>query len=317
MDHTPLSARSPQPSPDASLSGRAALDAVLAEAARRRMERKVRRVEALAVETGGDWERVFFALLARAMGAGSRGEMFMRWALALDLRAAAKHRDDCTLVEALFLGTAGLLDIPPAEAARQPEYAETLRREYAFLRHKFSLRPMDGRLWPVRGHRPQSATPLRLAQLAAIFRNGLTLSQVCETTSADALRSRLCAAPADFWRTHYGLYASTLPHSATLSRAAADLILINAVAPAVCAYGRAMKRPESEPRALALWAALEAERNRITQSWAARGLKARSALESQALLQIDEDYCRAEGCADCPMRPFCPPTPGQSSLASR
>ncbi|MCH5181895.1 MAG: DUF2851 family protein, partial [Prevotellaceae bacterium] len=209
------------------------------------------------------------------------------------------------LTQTNFSATQGCGEPTLQEATAGAGYAATLRREFAFLRHKFSLRTMDARLWQTGSHRPQSAAPLRLAQLAAMFHKGLTLRQILETTAPEALRRLLQAAPADFWRTHYTLDVPAAPHSTALSAAAADLMLINAAAPLICAYGRAAGRVGSEQQALALWASLGPERNRVTTAWAGRGLQARSALESQAQLQIEAEYCRAERCADCPVRAWC------------
>ena len=64
----------------------------------------------------GDWERTLFIALARNFGFGLNGDAFETWARHLPLHAAAKHRDDPFQLQALFLGTAGLLTleaVPP------------------------------------------------------------------------------------------------------------------------------------------------------------------------------------------------------------
>lgn len=287
--------------------------------ARRRLAEKCRRVEALVERTQGDWEQAFFATLARAMGFGLRGETFARWAGRLDLRAAARHRDDLSQLEALFLGTAGLL--APSEKAgfterngtkkigevfeMTGEVFENLGREFSFLAHKFSIRPMEAAEWRATRAHPAAAPHRRLAQLAALFHRGLSLSQAAEASGPEALRRLLGAEPSAFWQTHADFATPLARRCPRLPARSADLLIVNAVAPAVEAYARATGRAGGEGCGLALWDALGAERNHVTAALARRGLRARTALESQALMQLEAESCRRGACGGCALAGRC------------
>ena len=54
-------------------------------------------------------------------------------------------------------------------------------------------------------------------------------------------------------------------------------------------------------RAISLLEKLPAENNQFLRRWASFGVKAGNAFESQALLQLATEYCRAERCEECPV----------------
>ena len=139
-----------------------------------RLERKtadiVRRVEVC----GGSWESALFVTMARNYGFGVNGDAFERWAMNIPLQSAAHHRDDEFQIEALFLGQAGLLDagaVPERyrDEALKDDYFVRLGKEYAYLAHKFSLKPMDAGAWRFLRMRPQNFPHIRISQLARLY----------------------------------------------------------------------------------------------------------------------------------------------------
>ena len=99
---------------------------------RSRLSRKVSAVRQLLERSGGDWAQTLYALFLRALGFGLNGDALERLAFALPLHLLLKHRDQRAQVEALLLGTAGLIDYLPDEAVRAERTSE-----YAFLAHKY------------------------------------------------------------------------------------------------------------------------------------------------------------------------------------
>ena len=114
------------------------------------------------------------------------GEAFEQWAAHIPLTAVAHHRDDLFQIEAIFLGQAGLLDIEAIPERYQQDalndgYFAKLRNEYQYLAHKFSLQPMNHKLWRFLRLRPQNFPHIRLAQLANLYYEHKTgLSQLLE-----------------------------------------------------------------------------------------------------------------------------------------
>ena len=131
---------------------------------RSRLSRKVSAVRQLLERSEGDWAQTLYALFLRALGFGLNGDAMERLAFALPLHLLLKHRDQLPQVEALLLGSAGLLDYLPDEALR-----EERQREYAFLAHKYGLTPLPQGTFRRARTRPTGLPEYRLLQLATLI----------------------------------------------------------------------------------------------------------------------------------------------------
>ena len=117
-----------------------------------RLEQKTEAIKRRVEQCGGSWEDAYFVTLARNYGFGINNDAFEVWAQNLPLSAVAHHRDDLFQIEAIFMGQAGLLELDTIpdyyqQAALNEGYFAKLRNEYLYLAHKFSMKPMDFRLW--------------------------------------------------------------------------------------------------------------------------------------------------------------------------
>lgn len=240
-----------------------------------RMEQRAAQVQGRADLCGGDWERAFFITLARSFGFGKNGDAFEQWARQLPLAALAHHRDNREQVEAVFLGTAGLLT--PEQAIHQ--------REYAYLCHKYSLTmQMDASQWRYARMRPQLFPHRGILHLAAIYiDHRATLSRTVELA--------MHADPGEAVRD----IRSELLASASTAR----LVVINAVVPTLWAYAAHTQRQELQDRAVALLEQLPAEDNYIMRQWRECGLKVATAADSQSLLHLKRTRCDTCDCLRC------------------
>ena len=254
----------------------------------------------------GDWERAAFMTLARNFGFGLNGDAFETWARHLPLHAAAKHRDDLFQIEALFLGSAGLLEeeampATAAVAASADEYLSRLRKEWKYLSHKFQLDPpMSPSLWRYLRLRPQNFPHLRLSQLAQLYcRQTASLSALMEATTRQQMHDALDTEPSPYWREHYLFGLTAKASRKRLSAASRDLIIINTICPLLYARGTMLNDEHLQERAAALLEELKPERNFITRQWHACGIDVATAADSQALIQLKRAYCDRHDCLRC------------------
>lgn len=265
-----------------------------------RLEQKTERINRWLERTQGDWERTFFICLARNFGFGTNADAFEQWAMALPPRTIAKHRDDALQVEAAFMGQAGLLADSIVPADRRDDYFRTLQREYAFLAHKFSLTPIDVKLWKFLRMRPQNFPHVRLAQLAILYHRGHTgLSHLLEGRDRKDFHRLFATDTSPYWDTHYTFGPAATAMHKSLQTASLDLIIINTVAPMLFAYGRHHLDEERCDRAFQLLETTPPEHNFITRSWEKAGLRAAHAADSQALIQLKRSYCDPKDCLRC------------------
>ncbi len=296
------------------------MSALLAERLQTRAQRCLDRLAAV----DGDWERTLFITLARNFGFGVNGDALEQWARQLPLHAAAKHRDQPFQLEALFLGTAGLLSadaIPPSarKAAEDDEYLRRLRNEWSYLAHKFQLMEpkeeggapsatsaakgvglMAPQQWRYLRLRPQNFPHLRIVQLAQLYyRQTAGLSAILKADSQDALHRAFETCPSEYWETHYLFGMPSERNAKHLSAASRDLLIINTVAPILFAYGMAHNDEAMEERAVTLLEQLKPERNYIIRQWQQCGLTVEHAADSQALIQLKREYCDRHDCLRC------------------
>ena len=253
-----------------------------------------------------NWDDALFCTLVRNFGFGTNGEAFDEWARRIDFRAVDKHADSLLQVEAFFFGQAGLLDeaTVPAyyhDALHEDTYFQALKREYAFLAHKFSLRPMEATMWRLLGMRPANFPHVRLAQLASLYHERrISVSKLLAATDKAAITALLRVEASSYWNTHY-TFASTpsVPMKTRVTDSAVTLLLINSVAPFYYSYGRRKDSERYCEQAIALLEQLKAENNYIIRTWTDCGLLVKNAADSQALIQLKKQYCDRRDCLRC------------------
>ena len=103
------------------------------------------------------------------MGFGINSDAFERLARSLPLRFMQKHADSLSQVEAFLFGQAGLL--AEGECLGDDYYAR-LVNEYAFLKNKFGLTPINRDSWKFFRLRPANFPHRRLAMLAQYIHRG-------------------------------------------------------------------------------------------------------------------------------------------------
>jgi len=270
-----------------------------------RLEQKTRDIERRLMLTDNSWESACFVTLARSFAFGKNTDAMEHWALSLSMSTLAHQRDDLLQTESIFMGQAGLLEAESmAErnraAAMADGYFNTLRREYAYLRRKYGLRPIDHREWNFLRLRPQNFPYIRLSQLVTLYSGRrVGMSALLDCHEADEARRLLHAQVTPYWQTHYVFGQQSAPSAKRLSSSSIDLVMLNAVVPLLFAYGRHHDDEALCDRAMGFMEQLKAERNSIIDMWDECGLHASSAADTQALLQLKKEYCDHHECLRC------------------
>lgn len=270
-----------------------------------RMERKTEDIQRRADAMEGSWEDAYFVTLARNYGFGINGETFEQWALNVPLSKVGHHRDDLFQIESIFMGQAGLLTdeaIPHyyISEAHCEGYYDRLRNEYQYLAHKFNLKPIDYKLWRFLRLRPQNFPHIRISQLANLYyerRAGLSVILECKTL--EQLRTVMQTHVTPYWETHYTFGSTSTRNEKNLSPASMNLLMINTAVPMLFAYGRHIDDERYCERAIGFLEQLRAENNNIVRMWRDCGLSAQSAGDSQALIQLKNEYCDRKECLRC------------------
>lgn len=263
-----------------------------------RFEQKARSISRRLEQCNNHWEDVFFITLARNFGFGLNGDAFESWAVHLPFRAVDKHRDNLFQVEAFFLGQAGLLE---EEIAGADAYYQKLRKEFGYLQHKFGLpAPMSVDQWRFLRLRPGNFPHVRLAQLACLYHKEQALfSRVMEAETLEAVKKILTAETSPYWEEHFNFRKVSSHRAKKVGESALNLIVINTVIPFLYTYGLHKADEMLCERATRFLEALKAENNYVTRLWSGAGLPVYTAADSQALLQLQKEYCEKKDCLRC------------------
>lgn len=263
-----------------------------------RMQQKASRIMNELQTLGGDWERVCFVTMARALGFGLNSEPFEILARSIPLGYLHRHADNLLQLEALLFGQAGMLD---TSIHIFDEYYQQLCREYYFLARKYNLRPMRCDLWKYARTRPQNFPHRRIALLAKTLLGGFSLLSRLIAANGDIEKTRqLMQWELDgYWLTHSDFDREQPSSPAALGQGSVDLLLINLAAPILYAHGAAHGDPEKAEAGLELWRKLPAEKNMYVRQWKQSGFDCNDAMNSQALLQLHKQYCDAGRCLEC------------------
>ncbi len=268
------------------------LDRLLVE----RMEQKTKPIMQVLEQNLHNWEETFYQFLARGLGAKVNAEPFEQLAKSLPAVVLAKYKDHLFQVEALLFGQAGLL-----EQDFKDDYPNALRKEYSFLQKKHQLQPLPAHLWKFGGLRPPNFPTIRLAQLALLIHqsaNGL-FSHILETETIETYRDMFHVELSGYWQNHFVFDKESKPTTKHLGSTTIDTIIINTIAPVLFVYGSARDIPELKDKALQLLEQVPPESNSIVDHWKALGMKAENAFQTQAQLQLYNEYCRHKRCLQC------------------
>ena len=265
-----------------------------------RLQEKSGSILKIFTETGNDWEETFYRTLARYFGFRVNTEPFEMLATALPFKLIRKHIDNRFQIEALFFGASGMLDEGLFRNAINDDYYKDLIKEFKILSVKYSLRPIHGWLWKFSKLRPVNFPTIRISQLAAMLSvTGGLFSKVVEAKDIKTLRKVFEVSASEYWDDHYIFGKRSRKISKNAGAVSSDILLINAIIPAVFVYGQSRDNQEVCERAILFLEEIKPERNIIITDWKEAGVEAGSAFDSQALIQLRNEYCKKRRCLDC------------------
>lgn len=261
-----------------------------------RLQQKTDLVKRLLSESKGNWEECCYWLMAHYFGAKINAFPFELLAKATPMRLLARWKDNPERVEALLMGQAGLL-----EGYFEEEYPRQLQADYEALKAGAGLTPIAGYLWKFFRLRPTSFPTIRISQFAQLIASSSNLfSKLLETPKAEDLVGFFDVKTSAYWKNHYRFDTPSAEREKHLGRSLIEVILINAWVPLLFEYGVQHGQENYQEQAIDILHQLGAEKNHIIQHWTQVGITPTDAAESQALLQLHNEYCTRRRCLQCP-----------------
>ena len=270
---------------------------MLEKALMQRLESKATQVIQLLRHNQNDWEEITYQLLARNFGFKVNYEPFFQLAQAVPYKILLKHSDNLLQMESLLFGQAGFLD-----DAIDHEYMKLLQREYLVFAKKYSLEntQLNKSIWKYLRLRPANFPTLRIAQFSALFYERKNLfSQIIEAENLQDLRNLFKVTPSEYWNHHYRFGHKTVRSLAGVGDSSIDNLMINTVIPILVSYGKDKDEQSFVDRGVSFLQQLQPESNKITKAWDGLGLAAKSAFDSQGLIELNNNFCLKRKCLSC------------------
>lgn len=261
-----------------------------------RIEAKSEVVRRLLNESRGNWEQTCYWLMAHYFGGKVNALPFELLAKATDPRFLARWKDNPRRIEAVLMGQAGFL-----EGYFEDDYPRQLQADYEALRTGASLSPIGNYLWRFFRIRPSAFPTIRISQFANLLSTTTSLfPTLLEMTDVKAMERFFNCQATDYWDTHYHFDQVTERKSVKrVGRMQADTLIINAWIPLLFVYGEVRGQQRYKEQAINLLQQLPAENNNIIRRFAPAGLTPENAAQSQALIQLYNNYCSCRRCLDC------------------
>ncbi|MHB8261716.1 MAG: DUF2851 family protein [Bacteroidia bacterium] len=261
-----------------------------------RLETKTDFIKELFNFTKNNWEETFYLLLFKNFGFHVNSDAFLQVAKSIPLSVLLKHANSTTQLEALLFGQSGLL-----HSTLKDTYGKALLKEYNYLKHKYSLTPIPHDLKFLR-LRPQNFPTIRLAQLANfIAKYQHTFSKIIESNSISEVKKLFTISVSDYWEIHYILDEESIFKEKDLGNLSIENIIINTVCPLLFFFGKEKQDDSIIEKAIKWYDELKPEKNHVTKLFELLTFKPKHAGHSQALLQLNNNYCTHKKCLQCAM----------------
>jgi hypothetical protein len=264
-----------------------------------RLEQKSDLIQQLLDDSKNDWEAVLFKMLSKNFGLKVNGDAFLNVANSIDFSILRKEKHTLLNIEALLFGQAVLLndDI-------QDGYYQHLQKEYGYLQKKYQLQLNNKSQIQFFRLRPNNFPTIRLAQLATLLHyNQNMFSKVMETTQLKDFYELFDISVSEYWQTHYSFTSTSKKYNKKLTKPFVDLLLINTIIPLQFMYLKHINKLNVE-RLLNIVRQIKTEKNTIINKYKLLNVASNNALESQALLQLKNEYCTKQKCLQCAIGKF-------------
>lgn len=259
-----------------------------------RLKRKSHDIEKLLKISKNNWEAVLFKMLAKNFGLKVNGEAFLSISNSFDFSVLRKVQSKQPCLEALFFGQAGLL-----EDDNQDVHYLKLAIEYQFLKQKFNLTNQGVLPLQFFRLRPPNFPTIRLSQLASLYHQYQNLfSIIIKTNSIQDLYKLLSVSTSMFWETHFTFNKQSKQSKKMLTRPFIDLLLINTIIPLKFSFAK-HRGKVIDDEIIEIIQNITSEKNSIVDKFNSIKSISSSAIQSQALLQLKNEYCDKNKCLQC------------------
>jgi len=265
-----------------------------------RLEGKVNVIEDYFKLVNGDYTQTFYFMLLRNFGFKVNSLPFELLAKNLPITILLKHADNLLQLEALLLGTSGLL-----ENQFEDKYIQQLQNEFDYLKNKYRIIPLNKEIFKFSKLRPANFPTIRLAQFARLINSkpGLFIAPY-DFSNYEEIVLALKINLDGYWKNHYTMDGNATSKDLTLGLVSIENLIINTFAPFYFFYSKKTGKQELGDLAIELLTKCDFEQNAKTKLFLEKKDVLKSAADSQATINLYDNYCNKKNCLKCGVASF-------------
>lgn len=260
-----------------------------------RLESKSAFIFELLENSKNDWEQVLFIVLLKNFGLKINGEAFLSLSNHLDFSTVRKLQLEGQQLESVFFGMSHLLDDETIVDA----YYQQLKKEYHYLKSKFSLSDIGVMKPEFFKLRPPNFPTIRLSQFANLY--GVHQNIFDKIISANSLKELYLlfdVSASTYWNDHFTFGKPSKKRAKKLTKPFIDLLIINTILPLKFCHAKYFGNDVNE-NIVQIITKIGSEKNSIISNFKKHSVVSANAKESQALIQLYNNYCTKNKCLDC------------------
>ena len=267
----------------------------LEKAVIQRLNRKMQELDEWHQNGKIGFKEVLFQVLSKAFGMKVNQLPFQELAIGIPFNQFIKASQKQKM--ALTFGVGGFLE----EEHVKSTYQKELKEEWDFQRYKLKLRAANKHAWKFKGCRPGGFPTQRLAQFASFVHEMNWDSDIWYLPAKELLsiiQTKLLQPADEYWLTHFDFDKEKKAPS-NMSSATANTIIVNSVVPFLWWLTEKLSDNSYRERAFEILQLLPPEKNEKINEWKGLGVIPVNALESQALLELTNEFCLKKACLKC------------------
>ena len=242
-----------------------------------------------------NWEKITWILIAKQLAGPVNADCFEQIIENLDFNIFQKNKHDVFTIESLLFGQANLLD-----SESKHEYCQYLYKEYIFYCKKYKIIKIKNQPLFLR-MRPASFPTFRLSQLAQLLtKKNNIFSEIRDYTKFSNLKNAFIVEASEYWHNHYvmdGVEVQSTPFK--IGEDLISRLLINVAVPILFTIGVYYNDHKFKMKALHLLENIFPENNKITRLWTKDKVNIDTAWDSQAIIELNNEYCTNKKCLSC------------------
>lgn len=260
-----------------------------------RLEVKQARVREVFLASSQDYQECFYRLLSYSLGLSINADSMLRLAEVTPFKMLHKKRTSRVHLEALLYGQSGLL-----MKSFNDDYPKVLQHEYNFCRQKFGLQPLEHNQWKFFRLRPNSFPTHRISFLADfVFKSEYIFDLLFQFKHVNEILPFFNLSLSAYWKSHYVFDKKSKFKQHKMGSFTRNIILLNSILPFCFFYAKQHSDDLMMQRVLNSYMDLKYENNKVIRKFKEGGVTVSSAMMSQALIHLHQNYCIKRNCLNC------------------